>query len=373
MRRFDNAEMVGVPIETPEGYLKATVCVTTSGVFKYRNKDGSSRYEYRPREEVTREDSLKTATMLPVTNTHPKEFVNKTNVRKYSVGSTGENYTTNEDGDVFLPVVIMDADAVDAVKNRNRRQFSLAYDLQLEKNPGTTPDGKRYDAVQRDIEYNHLALVDVGRAGPKAAFRFDAADAEDAERIDDEGGQTNTFKGACKMQIVINGVAHDVNDEVGKAYADANRRADSATAELDKKSAALDAATEKLTAAEKTKNTDSAADTDKVKARVRVVLVAQKAMDSAGVEGVVSAANDTDAMKAVLLAKNPGLMLTGKSDGYVQARFDMLEEELSKEPEPKKEEQKSPQQTQFKRNADSASGEVDTRDMAAAYKRQFQA
>ena len=45
------------------------------------------------------------------------------------------------------------------------RELSCGYKLNLDETPGITPDGQHYDAIQRDIRYNHLAVVQRGRAG----------------------------------------------------------------------------------------------------------------------------------------------------------------------------------------------------------------
>ncbi len=44
-------------------------------------------------------------------------------------------------------------------------QLSAGYELDLDRTPGTAPDGRRYDAVQRNIRINHVAAVPLGRAG----------------------------------------------------------------------------------------------------------------------------------------------------------------------------------------------------------------
>ena len=52
------------------------------------------------------------------------------------------------------------------------RELSCGYNLRLDETPGVW-EGQPYDAIQRDIEINHLALVDKARAGEQARLNID--------------------------------------------------------------------------------------------------------------------------------------------------------------------------------------------------------
>jgi hypothetical protein len=54
---------------------------------------------------------------------------------------------------------------------------SLGYETDLDMTPGTAPDGTRYDAIQRRVRANHVALGPSGwgRAGSAVALRLDSA------------------------------------------------------------------------------------------------------------------------------------------------------------------------------------------------------
>ena len=45
------------------------------------------------------------------------------------------------------------------------RELSCGYTLNLYETPEFVADGKHYDAIQRNIRYNHLGVVQKGRAG----------------------------------------------------------------------------------------------------------------------------------------------------------------------------------------------------------------
>jgi hypothetical protein len=60
--------------------------------------------------------------------------------------------------------VVWDADAIDGIESGEQRELSAAYRYEPDMTPGTY-QGVRYDGVMRDIEGNHVALVESGRAG----------------------------------------------------------------------------------------------------------------------------------------------------------------------------------------------------------------
>jgi hypothetical protein len=88
---------------------------------------------------------------------------------------------------VATTIVVENADAIRAVE-QGKRELSCGYECELEEKPGVTADGQRYDAIQRNIRGNHVALVTKGRAGPDVRLRMDANDAEQVP----EGARTTT-------------------------------------------------------------------------------------------------------------------------------------------------------------------------------------
>jgi uncharacterized protein len=91
--------------------------------------------------------------------------------------------------------------------------------------PGVSPEGEPYDAIQRRIRPNHVALVPRGRAGSEVALRLDAAG--------DEIPDPNTApKEPAPMKIKIAGREFDAGSpEAEAAIAALETRADSAEAE----------------------------------------------------------------------------------------------------------------------------------------------
>ncbi|RIJ02199.1 DUF2213 domain-containing protein [Achromobacter sp. K91] len=93
---------------------------------------------------------------IPVSAAEPqKEFV---------VGATGSNasyqapYLKNS-------LVVWDAVAISLIESEEQKELSSAYRYRADMTPGVY-EGVAYDGVMRDIRGNHVALVEVGRAGP---------------------------------------------------------------------------------------------------------------------------------------------------------------------------------------------------------------
>lgn len=156
-----------------DGTMIAEAHLTRSGVFSYRQADGSERREYRPPAEVFKADSLETFALVPVTDDHPPVMLTARNAKQYSVGSVGES--VRQDGDhVAAKIVIHDADVIAKMKS-GKQDVSCGYECDIIEQPGTAPDGTRYDAVQTNIKGNHLAIVSKGRADT-ARVRMDGVE-----------------------------------------------------------------------------------------------------------------------------------------------------------------------------------------------------
>ena len=209
--RLDEGTPLKRAKQTEDGYIYFEGRATRAGVFKYMDGKGNAFYELRPPEEVSNPASLATLARKPITDLHPSEFVDSENIQKYSVGTIdGEIVWEHdfEDGYVKVRGVINRKDAVDSVNIKNRTEFSCGYVADIEVNPGVWTDSKgvdhRYDAIQRNIRYNHLALVDSGRAGKEVKLRVD-----DAYQISDSADRTppktTPPKKEVSMKIRIDG------------------------------------------------------------------------------------------------------------------------------------------------------------------------
>lgn len=157
---------------TPEGYLVDKPILTTTGIFEYHNPDGSIRRELRLPEEVFDKESLSSYKGKPIIITHDAGLVTKDNVHRFQIGTILTEGIRSGDN-VKAEIVIHDTDKM---KDCRLKELSLGYNLELEEEPGVW-HGQHYDAIQRNISVNHLALVREARAGEQARLNLDSRDA----------------------------------------------------------------------------------------------------------------------------------------------------------------------------------------------------
>lgn len=119
--------------------------------------------------------SLATLKSAPVTIEHPPEMITPKNVAKYRKGHATDRVEVNREL-VETDVIIEDQDAIDAVERDGLRELSCGYDADIVEESGTY-NGAPYDYVQKNIVYNHIAIVKRGRGGPEVRLRMDSADA----------------------------------------------------------------------------------------------------------------------------------------------------------------------------------------------------
>jgi uncharacterized protein len=180
VHRFDVATL-GRAERTPQGFLRIPGYLTRVGVLEYKRADGQVVRELRPREEVFRAESLATLSAAPVTDLHPTQMVLPDNVQALQIGHVSDS--VKADGrHVSAHVTIQEAKAIAAVESGKRRELSCGYQCRIDVTPGVY-EGERYDQVQRDIVYNHVAIgpQNWGRAGRDVALRVDSNDDDAAE------------------------------------------------------------------------------------------------------------------------------------------------------------------------------------------------
>lgn len=154
--------------------------LTRVGIFEYKNPDGSIRRELRLPEEVFAPESLASYKGKPVILTHEAGMIDSDNVQQEQIGTILSEGT--QDGDnVRAQIIIHDARKLDY----GLRELSLGYSLDLEEVPGEW-QGQPYDAIQRNIRVNHLALVEKARAGDSARLNIDGEDTQQNQK----GGNT---------------------------------------------------------------------------------------------------------------------------------------------------------------------------------------
>lgn len=209
---------------TDEGFLEIPAVLARTGIQKYFAIEiGMSDREpteivsvYRPPEEVFDQESMSSFKNKPVTNDHPPVMVDINNFKEFSVGMSGSEVTRDN---TFMRSVltITDADAIKSIEE-GKVELSNGYNSEIEFKSGVTPSGEQYDAIQRNIRGNHIAIVNEGRCGV-ACRLADEQYVEEAEM----------------KKVVIESVEYEVSDQVAQAVAKLQKRLSDSEEEAHKK------------------------------------------------------------------------------------------------------------------------------------------
>jgi len=85
--------------------------------------------------------------------------------KEHIVGSIGSDVRF-EAPYLVSSLCVWDSEAIALIEANKLDELSSAYRYVPVMEPGTTPEGEAYDGRMTEIQGNHLALVEVGRAGP---------------------------------------------------------------------------------------------------------------------------------------------------------------------------------------------------------------
>ena len=206
---------------TQLGGVRVPATLTRTGVLNYRRGDGTVRRELRLPEEVFHADSLSSLRGAPVTVGHPMEIgglLDAGTYRKFSVGHTEE---ARQDGDslVAAMLVVQDGKTGDAIDRGELTEVSLGYQCRMDETPGVW-NGQPYDAIQRGIRYNHVALLAPGKSRANVGLRLDADDAvsvsipDSDPKLDEEDAKLRASVIATRHEMrVRNATAWCTTDE----------------------------------------------------------------------------------------------------------------------------------------------------------------
>ena len=197
VHRTDYAGPTRRVTQTPQGGVRVEAAVTRTGVLRYKDASGREWGEYRPPEEVFDAASLATLRSAPVTDLHPTDLVRADSWEQLAKGHV-DSAPVREGGLVVLDLAVQAAPLVALVQSGDRREVSCGYECDVDPTPGVTPEGERYDAVQRGIRYNHVALGPQGwgRAGAEVSLRMDGA----AVEVPRKGAEENAVKRKLKIK-----------------------------------------------------------------------------------------------------------------------------------------------------------------------------
>lgn len=319
LQRYDKAFIKDYG-ETPEGYLTVQVPITRPGVFPYKRADGTVQMEAKLPEEIFSDRTICSARSKPVTDEHPNEPVTIDNYQAYAKGMSHTDARV-DDLKLYISMTITDKDLIQKVYD-GKKEISIGFTSDVVAESGTY-QGQNYEYVQRNIEINHIAVVENGRAGPEVAIRADS----DAWQLDDTGGNVKMAK------IKVKGTEYEVDDAI-KAYIDElvaakkEQKGDSVDAlvgRLDAMEAQLEAKQAELEEAKR--NTFSEDEMNaKVAARIELVDAAKPLLgDSFDFMGKT----DRTIKEAVIATAKQDFKGDGKSDDYINAFFDATVERVN--------------------------------------------
>lgn len=162
---------------------------------------------YRPAEEFLDPECIESFKLVPFTDEH--ELLGRSEddltppERKGVHGVTGENvYFDSNDGYFKSNLKIFSEKLANLIES-GKKELSMGYRCTYDLTSGEY-DGIRFDAIQRKLRGNHLALVQKGRAGPDVAvldhFKF-TIDSKEIEIMNEE----TTVKPSLE-EAVVNGL-----------------------------------------------------------------------------------------------------------------------------------------------------------------------
>lgn len=160
-------------LETGEGFLICrNVPIARTGTQEYLGReiglDGADSERlvtvYRSPEEVFSDAALASFEGKPATNDHPPDLIGPDDVAVYEKGHAQNiRRGSGEWADYILADLhIHDRELIDAVQN-GKREISCGYTCEYVENADGTYS-------QKNIRGNHIAVVDRGRAGKRAAI-----------------------------------------------------------------------------------------------------------------------------------------------------------------------------------------------------------
>ncbi|AKO92699.1 hypothetical protein BEH_11705 [Priestia filamentosa] len=324
-QRFDKA-LIQDYDETSEGYLTVTVPITRPGVFPYQRSDGTIQMEAKLPDEIFKESTIRSARSKPVTDDHPNEPVTIDNYNRYAKGLSHTDAAVRN-LKLYVSMTITDKALIQKIRD-GKREISIGFlsDVVAEKG---TYNGDNYEYVQRNLEINHIAIVDQGRAGPEVAIRNDS----DAWQIDSNNkggnGEMPTYKidgkeyevdSAVKSHLEVQAAQLETANIKVKDYDGLKGRYDALEIQLNNTKQELKDAKE---------NTFSADELDaKVEARVELLNSAKTLLgDSFDFKGKT----EREIKEAVIQKSKPDFKGDGQSDEYVNAFFDFTVGQVKQE------------------------------------------
>lgn len=308
----DNIEILGIRKRAEDGVLLVDARVARTGVQEYRGSEVGRPdlpvvRVYRDPEEVFSDATMASFAHRPITNDHPREAVTASNWRSLAVGQTADEVRQQEKF-IRVPLMVSDAATIDLVE-AGKRELSAGYHCDLDWTAGITADGEAFDARQKNIRVNHIAIVEKGRAGPEC-------------RIGDSKGNPNMVQ----KIITVDGlpVTLEVSDQAAAYLDHLQGKVGTLTADLATANGKVGTLTAEIAtlrdAAPKPEQIDAM-----VRDRAALVATANRIVPNIVTDGKT----DADIKRAVLSAKLGDAALAGlTSDEAINGAFTVIAKDV---------------------------------------------
>lgn len=326
------------------GFLVDMPIVARIGLQIYHKPDGSERREFRPASEVFKADALASFQGKPITLGHVT--VTPENASSVVVGACSGQGIPDGVG-VRVPVSVYSDKAISKAKQKVASELSVGYDTIDIEQPGwgneetgdyvldssvvdqsgkqdskgaipPPPDESkswvRFDAVQTEIEVNHIAMVFRGRAGI-AKLNLDSSQEfpyDEHETLNNEGKDMKVIK--------VDGVDFEVTPQVADHVVSISAKLDAATASSEALKAKNEALQAKIDSMPETIKQEVEKAVAKAKEDSALMVGLQKVAENFGVkhDGM-----DAKAIKCAVVMAAINQDVSTKEDAYIDAYFDV--------------------------------------------------
>lgn len=155
---------------------------------------------YRPAEELGSDECIASFRLIPFVDDHTMIGEGATDAERKGVhGVIGEEVTF-EDGTLYGNIKVFSSSLATLIEN-GKKELSCGYRCEYEFASGTF-NGVQYDAIQRNIRGNHLALVEEGRMGKEVAVLDSMVFTFDTKELLTMEEETKTVEAAKDAEMV---------------------------------------------------------------------------------------------------------------------------------------------------------------------------
>lgn len=177
--RYDFGQLTTTrsPVKTHDGMMLLDATFSRDGILEYWDPvKRTMRRELRLPETNQDPKTLTSYGLAPITIDHPIELVNQDNAADLRKGISLQHprYSVVEGKGGFVQgsVALMDSSAINYAETGAKVELSCGYTCDVDDTPGIW-NGQPYDAIQRNVNVNHIALVKQGRAGADVRLHLD--------------------------------------------------------------------------------------------------------------------------------------------------------------------------------------------------------